>query len=58
MSKVNVTLGAGMLALLTAVASPAPAAQCDHKGGFDGFLTDFKKNRLDGKPPTDKRVQK
>lgn len=43
MSKVNATLGAGLLALLTVVASPAPAAQCDHKDGFDAFLADVKK---------------
>lgn len=43
MSKVNATLAVGLLALVAAAATPAPAAQCDHKGGFDGFLADFKK---------------
>ncbi len=43
MSKVNATLAVGLLALVAAAATPALAAQCDHKGGFDGFLADFKK---------------
>ena len=43
MLKVNAALGAGLLAVLAAAASPASAAQCDHKGGFDGFLADYKK---------------
>ena len=31
-------------AAIAAAATPALAAQCNHKGGFPGFLTDFKKD--------------
>lgn len=41
MSKVNASLIAAVAMLLSA--APAFAAQCNHKGGFNGFLADYKK---------------
>ena len=43
MSKVNVTLAAALAGAVLIAATPALAAQCNHMGGFDGFLTDIKK---------------
>lgn len=46
MSKVN----AGLIAIITGIvlvaATPAFAAQCNHKGGFDAFLADYKKEAV------------
>ncbi len=41
MSKVNAVLSAAVCVMLSA--APALAAQCNHKGGFKGFIADFKK---------------
>lgn len=41
MSKVNASLIAVVATLMSA--APAFAAQCNHKGGFNGFLADYKK---------------
>ncbi|HVV63427.1 MAG TPA: lytic murein transglycosylase [Pseudolabrys sp.] len=44
MSKVNVTVAAALAAAaFTLTAAPALAAQCNHKGGFNAFIADFKK---------------
>jgi lytic murein transglycosylase len=43
MSKVNATLAAALAGAVLIAATPALAAQCNHKGGFDGFLSEFKK---------------
>lgn len=44
MSKVNASLVAAVVtgAILMS-AAPAFAAQCNHKGGFNGFLADYRK---------------
>ena len=39
----NLLLSAAVAAALTLTAAPALAAQCNHKGGFDGFLNDFRR---------------
>jgi lytic murein transglycosylase len=41
MSKVNATVAAALAVFITS--APAFAAQCNHKGGFTGFVADFKK---------------
>jgi lytic murein transglycosylase len=43
MSKVNASLAAALAGVVMIAAVPAFAAQCNHKGGFNGFITDFKK---------------
>ena len=43
MSKVNATLAAALAGAVFIAAAPALAAQCNHKGGFDGFLAEFRK---------------
>lgn len=43
MSKVNVRLIAAVAGAMLMSAAPAFAAQCNHKGGFNGFLADYKK---------------
>ncbi len=43
MSKVNATLAAALAGAVLIAATPALAAQCNHKDGFDGFLSEFKK---------------
>jgi membrane-bound lytic murein transglycosylase B len=43
MSKVNVTLAAALAGAVLVAATPAFATQCNHADGFDGFVTDFKK---------------
>ncbi|MSO66270.1 MAG: lytic murein transglycosylase [Pseudolabrys sp.] len=43
MSKVNVTIAAALAGAVLFVAAPAFAAQCNHKGGFNSFIADFKK---------------
>ena len=43
MSKVNAPLAAALAGALLIAAVPAFAAQCNHKGGFDGFIADFRK---------------
>ena len=43
MSKVNAVVAAALAGAMLIAAAPAFAAQCNHKGGFDGFLADFKK---------------
>ena len=43
MSKVNATLAAAIAGAMFFAAAPAFAAQCNHKGGFNGFIADFKK---------------
>jgi lytic murein transglycosylase len=43
MSKVNVAIAAALTGVVLISAAPAFAAQCNHKGGFNGFLTDFRK---------------
>ena len=42
MSKVNVALAAALAGAVLVAATPAFAAQCNHAGGFDGFVADFK----------------
>jgi lytic murein transglycosylase len=42
MSKIGIVFAAAAGAAIIA-ATPAFAAQCNHKGGFNGFLTEFKK---------------
>jgi lytic murein transglycosylase len=43
MSKVNTAFALAVAGVLLIAATPAFAAQCNHKGGFDGFLSEFKK---------------
>ena len=43
MSKVNAILAASITGALLIAATPGLAAQCNHKGGFNAFLADFKK---------------
>ena len=42
MSKVNAAVAAILASAALMSAEPALAAQCNHKGGFNGFLTEFK----------------
>ncbi len=43
MTKVNAAFAAAFVGVVLIAATPAFAAQCNHKGGFTGFITDFKK---------------
>jgi lytic murein transglycosylase len=43
MTKVNATFAAALTGAALLIAAPALAAQCNHKGGFDGFIAEFKK---------------
>ena len=43
MSKVNAAFAAVLAGAVLISAAPAFAAQCNHQGGFNGFLADFKK---------------
>jgi len=43
MSKVSAVFAAAFAGALLVTAAPALAAQCNHKGGFNGFIADFKK---------------
>jgi lytic murein transglycosylase len=43
MSKVNAAVAAAFAGAIIVSAAPAFAAQCNHKGGFPGFIADFKK---------------
>ncbi len=43
MSKVNAVLAAALAGAVLVSAAPAFAAQCNPKGGFTSFITDFKK---------------
>jgi len=43
MSKVNAVFAAAVIGASLVAAAPAFAAQCNHKGGFKGFIADFKK---------------
>lgn len=43
MSKVNTAVAAVLAGAVLIAAAPALAAQCNHKGGFNGFLADIKK---------------
>jgi len=43
MSKVNAAFAAVLAGAVYISATPAFAAQCNHKGGFHGFIADFKK---------------
>ena len=43
MSKVNAVFAATVIGASFVAAAPAFAAQCNHKGGFKGFIADFKK---------------
>jgi lytic murein transglycosylase len=43
MPKVNTCLAAALAGAILISAAPALAAQCNHKGGFNGFLADYKK---------------
>ena len=43
MTKVNVVIAAALAGAVLIAAAPALAAQCNHTGGFDGFVADFKK---------------
>ncbi len=43
MSKVNASLAAAFAGAVLIAATPALAAQCNHKSGFTGFLADYKK---------------
>lgn len=43
MSKINAAFAAALASAVVITAAPALAAQCNHKGGFAGFIGDFKK---------------
>ena len=43
MSKVNAAIAAALAGAVLVTAAPALAAQCNHKGGFNGFVAEFKK---------------
>jgi lytic murein transglycosylase len=43
MSKVNAAFVAALTGAVLISAAPAFAAQCNHKGGFNSFITEFKK---------------
>jgi lytic murein transglycosylase len=43
MSKINTGFAAACAGAMLIAATPAFAAQCNHKGGFNGFITDYKK---------------
>lgn len=43
MSKINAGFAAAVAGVLLTAATPAFAAQCNHKGGFNGFIADYKK---------------
>ena len=43
MSKLKVVIGAMLAGAVLAAATPSFAAQCNHKGGFDAFIADYKK---------------
>jgi lytic murein transglycosylase len=43
MSKINATFAAAFAGVMLVAATPALAAQCNHKGGFTAFIGDFKK---------------
>jgi lytic murein transglycosylase len=44
MTKLNAAFAAALASAVLLTAAPALAAQCNHKGGFNGFLTEFKKD--------------
>lgn len=46
MSKLNAAFAAAFAGAIFVSAAPALAAQCNHKGGFNGFLADFKKEAM------------
>lgn len=43
MSKINAAFAVALASAVVLTAAPAFAAQCNHKGGFAGFIGDFKK---------------
>jgi lytic murein transglycosylase len=43
MLKINAAFAAALASAVVITAAPAFAAQCNHKGGFAGFIGDFKK---------------
>src|ERR1700688_11868 len=43
MTKVNATFAAALAGAVLIAAAPALSAQCNHKGGFNSFVADFKK---------------
>jgi lytic murein transglycosylase len=43
MSKAKATVAAAVAGAVLMTAAPALAAQCNHKGGFNAFIADFKK---------------
>ena len=43
MTKANAVVATALMGAMLACAAPAFAAQCNHKGGFGGFVADFKK---------------
>jgi lytic murein transglycosylase len=43
MSKATVTLAAALVSVALMTSAPAIAAQCNHPGGFDAFIAEFKK---------------
>jgi lytic murein transglycosylase len=43
MSKINAGFAAAFAGAMVIVATPAFAAQCNHKGGFAGFIADYRK---------------
>jgi lytic murein transglycosylase len=43
MSKINASLISAIAGIMLVSAAPTFAAQCNHKGGFDAFLADYKK---------------
>jgi lytic murein transglycosylase len=43
MSKANAAFAAALTGAVLISAAPAMAAQCNHKGGFNSFIADFKK---------------
>ena len=43
MSKINAVMAAALAGAVLVMAAPALAAQCDHRGGFDAFIADIRK---------------
>ena len=43
MTKINTAFATALAGAVLIVAQPALAAQCNHNGGFNGFIAEFKK---------------
>jgi len=46
MSNLNVCFAVALAGAVLTAAAPSMAAQCDHKGGFNAFLSDYKKEAV------------